>query len=506
MVKQVIVVGGGSAGFLAALSLKVRVPGLAVTVIRSKDIGIIMVGEGSTQSLPQALHGYLQIDPGEFYRRARPTWKLGIRFLWGSRPFFDYTFQPQLDRRREDLPNRNAHYASDDMEYVNLASSLMSHDKVFARNPNGEPLIGADVAYHVENAKFVGFLEAEAIRAGIPVLDDTVEDVRLDDRGVAALHLASGRACTADLYVDCSGFRSVLLGKALGEPFVDYKSTLYCDRAVAGGWERTDEPVKPYTTAETMDAGWCWQIEHEQLVNRGYVYSSAFISDDEAEREFRAKNPKVQSTRVIRFRTGRYRNAWVKNVVAVGLASGFVEPLEATSLAVVCDGCKLLVEVLQESDLAPTGHLVDLYNRLFGGGMDFIRGFLGVHYKFNTRLDTPFWRECREKVELGPVAEGMVDYYRHNGPAVWGSRLVLGQHDTFGVDGYLCMLVGQRVPHRNPYRPTDPERHLWEAHRVRNRARAEAGYSVPEALALVHSPAWHWNPDFYRSGLPGGAR
>jgi tryptophan 7-halogenase len=377
----------------------------------------------------------------------------------------------------------------------------MSHDKVFARKPNGEPLIGSDLAYHVENAKFVSFLEVKAIELGIPVVDDTVNEVSQDDRGITALHLASGQTVSADLYVDCTGFRSVLLGKALEEPFIDFKSTLWCDRAVAGGWERSaDEPIKPYTTAETMDAGWCWQIEHERLVNRGYVYSSAFISDEDAEREFRAKNPKVQSTRIIRFRPGRYRNGWVKNVIAIGLSCGFVEPLEATSLAFICDQCKLLINVLEESDRRePTRHLVDLYNRFLGGGMEFIRGFLGVHYKYNTRLDTPFWRECREKVEVGAVAEAMVDYYQHNGPAIWGSNLVLGQHDTFGVDGYLCMLVGQQVPHRNPYQPADRERKIWESHRGQNRAWAQAGYSVPEALARIHSPTWQWDPDFYRN-------
>lgn len=506
MTNKVIVLGGGSAGFLAALSLKVRIPDLAVTVIRSKDIGIIMVGEGSTQNLPGVLHAYLRIDPGEFYRRARPTWKLGIRFLWGPRPFFDYTFLPQLDWRWDDLPKRNAFYAFEGMEYVNLASALMSHDKAFVRKPNGQPGIGPDLAYHVENAKFVSFLEAKAIEVGIEVVDDTVTEVRQDDHGITALHLASGRTCSADLYVDCTGFRSVLLGKALEEPFIDFKSTLYCDRAVAGGWERTDEPIKPYTTAETMDAGWAWQIEHERLINRGYVYSSAFISDEDAEREFRAKNPKVQSTRVIRFRPGRYRNCWVKNVVAIGLSYGFVEPLEASSLAYICDQCKSLVSVLDESDRQPTRHLVDLYNRLVGGGMDFIRAFLGVHYKFNTRLDTPFWRECREKVEIGPVAEAMVDYYRHNGPRIWGANLVLGQHDTFGVDGFLCMLVGQQVPYRNPYRPTDRERNIWEAHRAQNRVWAEAAYSVPEALARIHSPTWNWAPDFYRNMFQGSFR
>src|SRR5262249_35835047 len=159
--------------------------------------------------------------------------------------------------------------------------------------------------------------------------------VEQDEHCITGLKLASGRSRDADLYVDCSGFRSVLLSEALGEPFVNFSSTLYCDRALAGGWDRTTERIKPYTTAETLDAGWCWQTEHPNRIIRGYVYSSAFISDEDAEREFRSKNPKIEKARLLKFPSGRYRNSWVKNVVAIGNASGFVEPLEATSLHVI---------------------------------------------------------------------------------------------------------------------------------------------------------------------------
>ena len=140
---------------------------------------------------------------------------------------------------------------------------------------------------------FVEFLETYAAGLGVGITDDTVLEVRQDDHGLTGLALKSGGTATADLYVDSSGFGSVLLGQALLEPFVSYKPTLFCDRAVVGGWDRTGEPIKPYTTGEGMNAGWCWRIDHEHRINRGYVYSSDFLSDDEAEREFRQKNPKV---------------------------------------------------------------------------------------------------------------------------------------------------------------------------------------------------------------------
>jgi tryptophan halogenase len=497
MINQVIVLGGGSAGFLAAIALRIRIPALSVTVIRSKDIGIIMVGEGSTQNMPSVLHGFLRIDPGEFYRMAQPTWKLGIRFLWGPRPYFDYTFLRQLDWKWDNLPRRNGFYCEDRMECVNMASSLMSCNNAFVRKADGTPFIGSDLAYHIENAKFVSYLEYKAAQLGVTIIDGTVTEVRQDEHGISALHLDTGQICSGDLYVDCSGFRSVLLGKALGEPFIDFKATLFCDRAVVGGWKRTDEPIKPYTTAETMDAGWAWQIEHEPIINRGYVYSSAFISDDDAEREFRTKNPKVQSTRIVKFPSGRYQRSWVKNVVGIGNAFSFVEPLEATALALILDQCRNMVEVLIESELNPTRPLKDTFNRSLAGGTDFVKAFLGVHYKFNTRLDTPFWRACREKVDIGPTAEGMLDYYQHSGPTIWGSSLVLGQFDTFGVDGFLCMFVGQKVPFHNRHTPTERERRVWTENCYNNRARAMAGLSVPEALALVRDPRWNWDPEFY---------
>ena len=155
--------------------------------------------------------------------------------------------------------------------------------------------------------------------------------------GVGALHLRVGERIVADLFVDASGFRSELLGRFLQEPFRSFDDSLFCDRAVIGGWARTNEALHPYTTAETMEPGWAWQIEHEHWVNRGYVYSSRFISDDAARDGVpRAKIRRSRLSRaIVRFRTGRYERNWVGNVVAIGNSSGFVEPLEASALAII---------------------------------------------------------------------------------------------------------------------------------------------------------------------------
>ena len=500
MVRKVVVLGGGSAGFLAALTLKAKLPQLMVTVIRSKEIGIIGVGEATTVALPKLLHGHLGFDPGEFYRRVEATWKLGIRFLWGQRPFFDYTFGSQLDWKWSHLSRTNGYYCGDDFSYVDVPSALMSHDKAFVRLPNGDPLlVGREYghAYHIENEKFVAFLEEKAAERGIVAHDDTVTEVLRDDNGVAGLRMASGVTHTADLYVDCSGFRSALLGQALGEPYTPFKTSLFNDRAVVGGWARTDEPIKPYTTAETMDAGWCWQIDHLDRINRGYVYSSAFASDDEAEREFRAKNPRVGPTRVIKFVTGRYHRSWVKNVVGIGNASGFVEPLESTGLAVICDESRLLAQSLVECGRDPTPSMAAAYNRQFGRQWDNIRYFLGVHFKFNTRLDTPYWRAVRADTDIGHTQE-VVDYYCENGPTNFGQSAVLRQNDIFGMEGHLCLLVGQAVPHRRPHVPTEAERRVWRGIRAENRARALTAINVREAFDRITRADYQWDLTWYR--------
>jgi tryptophan 7-halogenase len=495
-VDSVLVLGGGSAGFLAAMTLKTRLPDLPVSVLRSKEISIIRVGESTTVALPGHVFGYLGIDPGEFYRETQATWKLGIRFLWGSRPHFDYTFGRQLDWKWSKLRKNNGFYLDDDFRCGDVHSALMSLNKVFVRQPNGDPLIGRDFGLHLENERFVKYLERRAARLGVQIVEDTVKEVRKDAQGITALVLASGRELRADLYVDCSGFRALLLGQALGESYHSFKASLFCDRAVAGGWPRTTEPIQPYTTAETMNCGWCWQIDHADVINRGYVYCSAFIGDSAAEEEFRAKNPKVGPTFVVRFSSGRYARCWAQNVVAVGNACGFVEPLESTALAVICDESRFLADALLECERQPTRTLIANHNHLVGRAWDDIRNFLSIHYRFNTRLDTPFWRACRKDVDLGG-ATALVDFYQENGPSTFARNTLLHGTDIFGMEGYLALLLGQQVPYRRTHRPGPDELRIWEAVRNEHRTKAQGGLDTVEALAAIRSPAWRWNPNYY---------
>lgn len=496
MIQNILVVGAGSAGLIAALSLKRKLPQLNVRIVRSPDIGVIGVGEGTTPNFPVHLFKYLGISLRKFHELAEPTWKLGIRFLWGSRGRFDYTFDQQLDFTADDLRMPNGYYCDDDFRNVSLPSALMAHDKAFARQDNGSPDIRDWHAFHIENEKLVRVLEIVAREIGVEIIDGKVTGAeRLPDGGIAAVQLEDGQRLAADFFIDASGFRSELLGKELGEEFLSFDKSLFCDRAVVGGWDRSDEPILPYTTAEQMDAGWAWQIEHEHHVNRGYVYSSQFISDDQAAAEFLRKNPKApQSPRVVKFRTGCYKRQWVENVVAIGNAGGFVEPLEATALMIICGNIQMLVEILNRSLFQPTPGMRTIFNQYTGKSWDDIRDFLATHYQLNTALDTPFWQHCRADTDLGGAA-ALVDFYQENGPNGFCRYLLSSNSNDFGLEGYLVMLVGNQTPYRARYTPTTADRLKFDQRRARFIKAARSGIGVKETLAYIRHPGWQWHSD-----------
>jgi tryptophan halogenase len=498
MIQKVAVLGAGSAGLIAALTLKRMLPSVAVQVVRSPDIGVIGVGEGTTRSFPSFVFQNLRLDPAPFFREAEPIWKLGIRFLWGPRERFFYTFSTQFDYRWPDLPRNNGFYCADDMENVDVWNSLMGQGKAFPRGKNGLPFFDHHlyVGFHIENKKLVAWLEKTCRSVGVTFIDGTMQTAERSGENISALVLESGERITADLFVDASGFRSELLGQTLEEPYQSYDRALFCDRAVIGGWPRADEPILPYTTAETMEAGWCWQIEHEHWINRGYVYSSRFISDDDAREELVRKNPKVaedgREQRIVKFSAGRYRRAWVSNVVAIGNASGFVEPLEATALATIITQSRSLAMVLFDGAFEPTSSAIAYYNTFIGGAWDEIRDFIALHYRFNKRIDSPFWRHCQAETELGN-AKRLVDFYEDNGPSALHKTSMVSPDSSFSLEGYLALLVGQRVPHRKPYQPAAPEKQRWENHLAQHAMIARNGFTVAETLAAIRQPDWRWS-------------
>ena len=489
-IRDVLVLGAGSAGWMTALALRRRVPGLRVTVVRSSELGVIGVGEGTTAAFPKFLFEQLGLSPAAFYAQAEPTWKLGLKFLWGPRPGFYYTFENEFTAASPGLERTRGFYceSSGPLPETGRVSALMMADRVFFPQAAGPPDLTVSHAYHIENRKLVAFLEASAKDCGITLVEGLMEGAETGPEGIRSVRLEGGRRLEADLYVDCSGFRAELAGKVLGVPFRSFDDTLFCDRAVIGGWDRTNETVHPYTTCETMQAGWAWRIEHEHFINRGYVYSSAFVSDEQATAELLAANPQITTTpRVVKFRSGRLERLWEKNVVANGNAGGFVEPLEATALQAIGTAASNLADLIRESGGRPTPGLRHIYNTFEGGKWDDIRDFLAVHYRYNTRLDSPFWQHCRAATPLHGAA-AIVDFYQENGPLVQGAPLCLSRDNSFGVEGYYALLLGQAVPHSG-HLPTDPAgKTAWHALTTGLRRRAAGAFTVPQALSSLRDP------------------
>lgn len=272
------------------------------------------------------------------------------------------------------------------------------------------------------------------------------------------------------------------------EPFEDYRESHFCDRALVGGWERAEEePILPYTLSDTLNAGWSWRIDHPERINRGYVFSSDHLDDEEAEREFRELNPKIETTRMVKFRSGRYRRSCVKNVVAIGNAGGFVEPLEATAIMCICLQSRWLADGLIDSQQSPIPTLGKLFNRYTGQLWDEIREFLALHYRLNHRRATPFWERCNHETILGSSAD-LIDFYRENGPSQIGS-VFIPKDSPFGIEGYYAMLVGMKAPMEKAGDPALTREKLWKARLAHLAKVGNGGMSMEEAREKLRDPA-----------------
>ena len=480
-IRSVVVVGGGTAGYFAALALKSEFPDVEITLIESHKIPIIGVGEATTTLMPPFLHWQLGIDIVELYRHVRPTWKLGIKFEWGLPG--DYTFiYPFGDGNPVEAYAHDGHIANQ-----SVCALMMAADRSpIVIGDDGEPLSLLEhmpFAYHLENASFVAYLHERAQRTCVHHVDAEIKEVvrTADGERVDGLILDDGRVLRGDLYVDASGFRSLLIGQTLGSPFISYASSLLCDSAVVGT-VRQNGTIQPYTTARTMDAGWRWRIPVVGEDHYGYVHSSAHLTVDEATAEMRAKTPGLGDTWTVRFRSGRREEFWKGNTVAVGNAYGFVEPLESTALHMVIMEVRCLLRVLHAAGNGQWDRT--LANKSVGAHWDYLRWFLAVHYKYNRKADTEFWRTCREAVDVSGI-EPLLERFRSVGPVgeADSSPYVIPD-PVFNYHGVLTMLLGQQVPGALPTK-TWLSKSQWETRVAESRALVARALTQAEALDLL---------------------
>jgi len=479
-VRSVAVVGGGTAGYFVALALRRQLPHLEVTLIESSKIPIIGVGEATTTLMPPFLHRQLGIDIVELYREVRPTWKLGIKFEWGLPG--DYHFNYPFGHSSP----VDAYAYHGNLANLSVGGMMMAADRApVVIDDHGDPvslLPRMNFAYHLDNKSLVAYLARLGERVGLHHIDAEIRDVvTADGESVERLILDDGREIHADLYVDASGFRALLIERALGSQFKSFATSLFCDSAVIGEVPQRG-PIQPYTTAETMDAGWCWRIPVEGEDHRGYVYSSAHLTPDEARAEMQARNPGLGDTWSVRFRSGRHEDFWKGNTVAVGNAYGFVEPLESTALHMVIIEIAYLIGALRQTGGNPLDRA--LINQCVGGHWDCLRWFLSVHYKYNHKKDTEFWRACRETVDVSGI-EPLLDRFRRSGP--WDEDEV-SLHETvdptFGNHGLMIMLLGQSVACPQPIR-TALSRAEWDARVAEDAALVGRALDQAQALALL---------------------
>ncbi len=420
---------------------------------------------------------------------------MGQRLDWGARDraHFNYPFDSYLTNKRPELRQPNLYYCLHDMQDAGLSYSQMDQlrSPLFV-DPAGQVTLVERFGYHIENRRFLDFLQAVAAARGVDIVEGHVARVEQAENGdIRSLALEGGGRIDGDLFVDCSGFRSLLLKETLGERFRTFDDALFVDSAIVGSWRR-DTPIVPYTRANTMDHGWCWNIEFAEHITRGYVFASAFCSDDEAMRELKEKNPKLgDDLRVIRFPSGRFEKFWVRNVIAIGNASGFVEPLEATALQLIVEQLRFVTKALYDSDGDPTPAMRGFENHRYRARWDDVRDFLALHYRFNHHSDSPFWRHAREKTSLGGAQE-FVDYYQAAGPSILALGLI-GDRSIFGFDGYMNMLLGMKVPTARPPVLDDADRAGWARHQADVRVRAGRALTAEQALERVHAPDFRWD-------------
>ncbi|WP_242417374.1 tryptophan halogenase family protein [Sphingomonas panni] len=445
-IASVCIVGGGTAGWMAAAALANRLAGLnvAVRLIESEEIGTVGVGEATLPHI-RAFNTTLGIAEPELMRATEATYKLGIEFCdWGRvgdryiHPFGNYgpsddaiPFYHQWLRLR----TMGGAGRLDDYSYPIVAAEQNRF-----RHPASEPgrvESSFGYAYQFDASLYARFLRRYAEARGIERIEGKVVDVALDGTAGFVRHvtMADGRVVGGDLFIDCSGFRGLLIEGALRSGYDDWSRWLPCNRAVAVPTD-SHGPLGPYTRATARTAGWQWRIPLQHRVGNGHVYCSDFISDDDAQQQLvdNLDAPMQAEPRRLRFTTGRRRDFWKRNVVAIGLASGFLEPLESTSIHLIQDGITELLALFPDQGFAAED--IDEYNRRMALHFERVRDFLLLHYVATERDDSPMWRHFR--------ALTLPDSMRHK-IDTWLTRgyVVPYQFGLFLPPSWVAVMLGQ---------------------------------------------------------------
>lgn len=447
-VKRIVIVGGGSAGWMTAAALSSLLPQNAVqiTLIESEQIGTIGVGEAT---IPDVINfnSMLGISETDFLKATNGTFKLGIEFVnWGR--VGDSYFHPfgthGVDMNGIDFHQFWLRYQRDNpgsvVEEFSLSAIAAKRNKFVL--PEGDPrsvLSHIRYAYHFDATAYAKYLRRYAEQRGVQRVEGKVVDVSLKSETgfISDVELESGQSVSGDLFFDCSGFRSLLLGKALDVDFKDWSHWLPCDTAQTVACERTGA-LRPYTVSTAKRAGWQWRIPTQHRTGNGHIYSSALMSDDDAIESLLADldGPAMATPRKIKFRTGHRNKFWEKNCIGIGLSSGFLEPLESTSLFLIQEGISKFISLYPTADMPES--VRSEYNRQITKKFEQVRDFIILHYKATQRDDSEFWNYCRTMSVPDSLTQ-KIELFREAG------RIFRYEDELFSKPSWIAVLLGQNM-------------------------------------------------------------
>lgn len=451
--KQVVIIGGGSAGWITAsifAHVWQRLP-VEITLIESESIETIGVGEGSTPAL-KGFFDHLGIPENVWMPRCNATYKCGIRFRdWTSIPSFSEYFHPFPARFDASVVQRFIHNVDQRRAGKNLPVMPSSYFLAAKLAEDGKAPVpmrshkefGTTYGYHFDAALLGKFLKEHAISRGVNHIMDTITETKLDSRGyIASITTAAGRSYSADLFVDCSGFRGLLINKALNVPWLSFDKVLFNDSAVAIPSSLSGNP-ESYTLSTALRFGWAWKIPLTNRYGNGYVYSSRYCSAEEAESELRSHLGMLDSSaqaRHIKMRVGRVEACWHRNCLAIGLSQGFVEPLEATALFVVQQTASVFANEFRKYSFGD-GHR-EKFNKQINNLLDGIKDYITAHYITNSRHDTDYWQDASAiQSEVSSNLRTLLQAWT-NGGDVAALLQQTGMTSAYSQVSWYCLLAG----------------------------------------------------------------
>jgi tryptophan 7-halogenase len=454
-VKNIVIAGGGTAGWMSAAAFaKVLPSGWNIVLVESEEIGTVGVGE-ATIPIINVYNQALELDENEFMRETSATFKLGIEFVnWGRQgDAYIHGFGPLgpdigiTKFHHYWLKMRAAGKASGLEDYsVNIAASRANKFMRARKDLAPSPLAEIAHAYHFDAGLYAAFLRRYAEARGVNRIEGKIASVctRVDNGFVDAIMLEGGQRIEGDLFIDCTGFRGLLIEQTLKTGYEDWSHWLPCDRAWAVPCESVD-PLLPYTRATAHSAGWQWRIPLQHRIGNGHVFSSSFMKEEEAARILMSKldgNP-LAEPRMLKFVTGKRKKLWNKNVVAVGLASGFMEPLESTSIHLIQSTVSRLASLFPDQGFNEAD--TEEFNRQADFEFERIRDFLILHYKATERTDSEFWNYCRT-MPIPDTLSHKIDLFKANG------RVFRENAELFSEISWVEVFLGQRMMPRG-YHP-----------------------------------------------------